>query len=317
MTNDRTGGTSDSSGNPPVESLDSLYMTPFELCDELYLRGFKDADRYTAEWLLERVSFQHFLPYLKSIEHTHMSEVPTIKQAHDLLTLDRRFQAAAFKYIGVLESQLRAQYGDAMAFKYGDYPQYDANLFLREREYQKTMEIYSREIERKINRNRRLKRKFESNGGRFPIWVALDMLSLGTVARMFSNTADNDVTSQVAKSFHSSKAELGSWLKTVTDCRNIFAHFDSYLVRKQIPSVPLSVRGAKCANTSPFYIVILLAHMLDTGFVFDDMNLHYSIRIRQDVDEILEQYHIVYDDGMIPGVPENWRDILDVKRTKD
>ena len=58
------------------------------------------------------------MPYVSAAEKS--GEKPTLQAVHDLLTLDRRFQAVVFKYIGIFEMQLRASYSDAMAKIHSD-----------------------------------------------------------------------------------------------------------------------------------------------------------------------------------------------------
>ena len=108
-------------GNHPVayHPQQPRYRTNGELLDDLHRRGFIDARTDAARQLLERVNDRHLMPYVSAAEKS--GEKPTLQAVHDLLTLDRRFQAVVFKYIGIFEMQLRASYSDAMAKAYGAF----------------------------------------------------------------------------------------------------------------------------------------------------------------------------------------------------
>ncbi len=100
LNGERTGGTSTAtaaSGNPPVANIPEKprYISAEEACAILSSRGFVDAGTDAALNLLCRVSYQHLSPYIAATSHARGQR--SMQQTHDLLMLDRCFQAMAFK----------------------------------------------------------------------------------------------------------------------------------------------------------------------------------------------------------------------------
>ena len=311
---DSTRGTSvdsSESENPPVDnaSRKRRYLCDEEVRELLRERGFADAGTDSALHLLSRVSYQHLSPYLTAVEKAGCKK--SLKHAHDLLTLDRRFQSMAFKYIGMFETQFRAAYSSAMAREHGDFALYDAGVFLRGDLYGKTRSAYDAEVLRKARRSPLVKQELADNGGMMPVWHSVEFMTLGTLSKFFSNTGDRAVTRSVLDSFGVRKREFSSWVRTITAARNIFAHFGHYLVSSQIPSIPLSVHGAGMPNTAPLYLVVLLYRLLDAPDVSGDPNMRYAERLRDETLALLGSFYGTYGDSVsVPGIPDDWRSAL-------
>ena len=155
---DRAEGTSPGphdqcSGNPSAfdHATDSSYN---EIIDRLVSRGFSDASTGEAAFLLKRVTESHLEPYLSMIETPSSGVVPSIRAANDLMTFDRRYQSILFKYIGIIEAQMRAQYSHWMGHFHGDFSIYDTSLFLRIENHVRTILHLRDEMGRKIRRSR-------------------------------------------------------------------------------------------------------------------------------------------------------------------
>lgn len=314
---DRAEGTSPGphdqcSGNPSAfdHATDSSYN---EIIDRLVSRGFSDASTGEAAFLLKRVTESHLEPYLSMIETPSSGVVPSIRAANDLMTFDRRYQSILFKYIGIIEAQMRAQYSHWMGHFHGDFSMYDTSLFLRIENHVRTILHLRDEMGRKIRRSRWMTEAFVSNGERLPVDQAVECATLGTLVQLFSNTADRDVTGRVSSSFGCSKAELSSWMKTITDVRNICAHFDSYVTRRQIPSTPMAITGMPEAdNRSTFYIVLIILSLLSARITFSDLNLTYANRMQCEVKNLVSDFVRLYPMGLVRlmGFHESWeRDV--------
>lgn len=292
---DRSGGTSHGSGNPPAfYSLDPSYA-PF--IDRLKARGFSDAGTGEAGYLCERAG-THLGPYLMLVEDNCEGDARTVKAAHDVLTFDRRYQALLFMYIGVVETQMRAQYAHWMAARHGDGALYDKGLFHDVGRWERSVGAVMREARRR------------APGGtcRPPVGVAVEGMTLGTLVKLYSNTADREVTGPVAGSFRCSKRELSNWMRVMTDVRNICAHFGCLAARRQLPSKPLPIRRLEgCDAASTFYAVLLLQRLLSTDARFHDANLLYSERMMSELRGVVAPFREAYP-GLLPalGFPPRW-----------
>ena len=98
----------------------------------------------------------------------------------------------------------------------------------------------------------------DGNGGKVPVWLAVECMSLGNLSKLYSNTGNVSVTHSIADSFGVKRDELTSWLACLTAARNSCAHYDCLAFRKQLSTPPKSIRDVRCPNTIPFYTVFLL-----------------------------------------------------------
>ena len=310
---DRAGGTSSggnaASGNPPAFffSVDISYAP---IIDDLASRGFADARTGETAFMLQRVSRQHMQPYLNVALKFPSGDFPSVKEAHDILVFDRRLQSVLFKYIGVFETQFRAQYAHLMECESGEMALYDSSLFLRPANYEKSRKHFDVEAERKSKRHGTPEwAASRKNDDRLPVCVGVECMTLGTLSQFYANTRSRRVTDGVAESFGCSKAELSSWARTVCDVRNICAHFDSYVTRRQIPSVPLRIDGLKSDNNVPFHVVYILLSLLSYEGLFGDMNLLYAERMRREVVQLVRDFSSMYGHLLGPlGIPGSWEE---------
>ncbi|NGM17756.1 hypothetical protein GMI70_07090 [Eggerthellaceae bacterium zg-893] len=309
MTDDRAGGTSDSCGNPPAIPFSPFPESYGSLVGKLADEGFLDALTPGVPFALQRVNYRHFLPYLNTVKSS-MPGSPTVKMAHDLLAFDRRFCSVVFKYIGAFELQLRAQYAHWMETLHGDFALYDDRLFLREGKHAESLARYEKEVSH--CKDRFIQRVLAENGGRLPIAMGIERMTLGTLSQLYSNTADREVSAAIADFFGTSKAELSNWTKTITAVRNVCAHFEPYVVRKGIPSSPLKIKGIEYSNRETFYIVLLLCKLLTPKLVFMDLNLCYSYRLYEDLLVTISGVAGPFEDILLMArIPEDWELLLD------
>lgn len=315
---DSTGSTSsgNASGNLPVIHFDGepRYKTNSEILVELEADGFADALSIEAKYMLEHTSYRHMKPYIDAVKSI---QVPSgghfLKTAHDMLTFDRRIQSVLLKYIGIIEAQMRAQYSAAMASTHGPFAIYDAALFLRPERYEKTFVAYSEEVDRASKRNRDIRLECEKFDGCLPIWAGAECMTLGVLSSFYSNTSDRSITDSVADSFGVKKDELTNWMKTVTEVRNICAHFEPLLVRRQLPSVPKRILGVQCERRSPFMAMLIVSHLLGKSVGSFDPNLNYGNRVKEELAGVIIGFE-QHCNGHVPiqRFPFNWRTLFGI-----
>lgn len=318
----RAGGTSPGacpcSGNPPAIPLKSENSAPHgesvaDVSARLAEAGFWDAGSPGALYIIERVG-RHLEPYLRTSAQLSPEYGMSVKAAHDILTFDRDLTAAIFKHIGVFEWQMRSGYARLMAEAYGPFAVYDASLFLRKENHARTMASFEAEVSKRLSRDRSAAEEVAANGGRLTTWGAVRCMTLGTLCHFYSNTADRSVTGAVAASFGATKDELVNWSKTITQVRNICAHFEPYVIRKQIPSTPKALKDASCPRRSPLFVILLLERLLGASEADRaEIGLDYCTRLKADIYDVISWFERFYG-GAVPiaGFPQNWRTALEI-----
>lgn len=291
INDDSTGSTSKLCANLPVIlSLD-------EIIDLIEDQGVDCSPRSHSLYLLKRISYHRLKPYISALKRYSSLSEYHLKQVHDLLTFDRRLSAVTLKYIGIFETQMKARYIQLMGEKHGVFAWYEKDLFWREQIHKDTIKKMTDEIYRQASKgDKNLQEKLLIYDNKLPIWEVAEYISFGTISKLYSNTKDNEVTNEVAHFFNSNKDRLSSWLKTINNTRNICAHFNPYIIRKQIPGIPKADKKIGNNNTSTFFIFKMLESLLASSFTdaLYDMNLNYSQRIQDDTYELISKFAFTY-----------------------
>lgn len=308
------------SGRKPSANPSAISLSVDNDIERLSARGF-DCSSPEARYIVERVSMHRLEAYLpvvsdnaraaslvdgQIIEHGD----PELKEAHDLITYDRRVQVLILKYTGILEGQFRARYARFMTALHGDMALYDPDLFNRRDKYDDTIAVVTRELARQRGRNKFIGRHIDSRG-RVPLGIAIEYLTLGTLSKLYDNTRDRHVVDGIASGFNLNSSKARSWFKTIANVRNICAHFNPYVVRKQIPTTPLPMRECEYPSNSPFYIFPMLDRMLssDDARTFNDRNLNYSERMIADMAAETTEFSRLYmGTVMALNVPKRFLD---------
>lgn len=312
-----SGGTSHGSGNPPAEvsKADGSASKPSaflflneELMEGLLRCGFADAMTGEADFLFSHASYEHMQPYLAIIKQKPARDAPRIQDAHRLMLFDREVKAVLFKHIGVFETKMRAQYAGLMARDHGSFFVYDSANFLRKPYHASHLKRYVSETDRQRKRGNQLVKRSMAEHDRCPAQIGIECVTLGTLQELYANTADNAVTAAVAASFGTSKAVLSNWLKTICAARNAMAHFEPFLAKAQLASVPKSIKGLDASQRAPFYVSFLLLSLLSTDHPFADDSLSYAATLARELDAVLAEWEpsfsYLYPDL---GIPADWR----------
>ena len=313
ISRERARGTS--SGNASGNPLAIIFFPDSysEYIESLERMGFSDARSAEALYIALGMSLYHFTPYLKLVASVRSGDSRTVKAAHDAATFDRRMQSVLFKYVGIVETQMRAQYSHYLGHVRGEFAHYDPSEFNRGDKYKTSFENFEKELRTAYRKNTRLKKTVEDNGGMLPIEASVEHMTLGTLSKFYSNTKCSDVTAPVAASFRCTRTELSSWLMTVTKVRNICAHFEQLMTKAQIPSPPLKIRGVEYENNKPLYSACVIARLLSGRSArFEDKNLAYAYRLIMDLRSVINGYREAYPDvADAMGVRNDWQSALE------
>lgn len=317
---DRSRGTSQRCGNPldgesradGAHAPSALSFPDEKLMEGLRRCGFADAMTGEADFLFSHASYEHMQPYLAIIRQKPARDAPRIQDAHRLMLFDREVKAVLFKYIGVFETKLRAQYAKQMAGGHGSFCVYDPANYLRQAHHAHSLKRCCDEVSRKTKNGKGTFAQVVSRfDGKCPVQLGVECITLGTLSKLYANTADNEATSAIAASFGTSKAMLSNWLRAICSARNTIAHFDAFTVMRELPMKPKPIRGIDARNTAPFYTALLLLSLLSTDHPFADHALSCAATLARELDAVLTEseplFCYLYPDL---GIPADWRSAM-------
>lgn len=309
MVANRAGGCSgDVSVNPPAVSFSRPneingpdVLTSEQLAAHLSCLGYIDAGTDQAARFIETVGYQHLKLYLPK------SGVKSLRAAHNAMLTDMEFQRILLEYIGLFEIAFRARYARNMAELRGPLSHTDASNFLDRGRYEKSYASYRSELERRSRHDKGYSDDIAARGD-VPVWKACEVMSLGTLSKLYRNTKSKAVKRNVAKAFGTDYTTLASWLHSITSVRNRCAHFGKVL-GSQLTSRPKQLPGCVQLGTgSPFYIVLLLLFLLSEGSRFiDGEELSHDLLLIRDISALVDRRGA---SAIKSGIPFNWESLV-------
>lgn len=140
-------------------------------------------------------------------------------------------------------------------------------------------------------------------GGFMPMWVAVELLTMGNLAKLFDNLLPK-YQKQISKSYNTGPRQFSSWIENLTYTRNHLAHY------MRIYNFNFGRTPATCKRH--------LRTFQSTNMIFDQvfvMACMYSNReewnnyILQEIQSLFEEYSDSICLSSL-GFPENWYNIL-------
>ncbi len=163
----------------------------------------------------------YFLPFKQ--ENGLYRKGTTFEQVFQIYEFDRRLRTILFAAVEVIEISLRTRLAYLHGNKYGPLGYRDPRNFNRRHNACKFYEMLATEI----NRNKKLpfvqhhQTKYHED---FPIWVIVELFSFGMLSYYYSDLLAADQRS-IADQYQVNYRHLASWLRCLTDLRNICAHY--------------------------------------------------------------------------------------------
>lgn len=315
MGNDRTGGSRRKARvRPPVAIFGEDFTPkseppePFDmesLGRHAVGRGFADGATAQSQCILERIGYQHASSYfdLFKDEDGNIGPNASMKALHQAILFDRKFQALLIEHIGLFELQFRARYAYHMSQNRGAFAHRNPKNFKDHGHFSKFLKTYNDEFNRQVkNRNADILKAYDAYGDA-PIWLAVEIMSFGTLSMLYGNTKSRAVREGVASSFGATPDELESWMRALSGVRNTCAHFGRLCGTKLVRR-PKRLHGVGIDNGSPFYAVLLLEYMSRSWPLFDDdTSIAYGISLLRDVTQLFTDFRSMLD---ICRIPKGW-----------
>ncbi len=149
--------------------------------------------------------------------------------------LDEKMRIILFPMLQRIEVQFKALLGSYLGTKYGPLGYLNTPMFATFAGESEWLACIKRNEKRGRKRNEAYICHYQNEyDDKFPIWVAIEMSSLGDVSKLYSNIKTNDKKNFAMKYYHMNYQKLSNWLQVITIIRNICAH-NARLFSKKIP----------------------------------------------------------------------------------
>ena len=252
------------------------------------------------------------------------------EELYSLFLFDRTLRNIIFKYLLVIENNLKSITSHVLSKKYG-YKEKDylkAKNFTNDNTRQRQVNDLISKMKRQIRINgaqHSATEHYSSQYGYIPMWILVKVLSFGIVSELFSILKESDQR-DIAKIYNVDVEDLLNYLPMLANYRNLCAHEDILYENKtqkeidntvfhKLLKIPKDDEGVyKYGKNDLFALIVILKQMLRkedfSNLIMEIDNalsaLSYNL-LSIKVDAVIDRM----------GFPQNWKDISNIERSVD
>ncbi len=220
----------------------------------------------------------------------------TFFQIYDLYKFDIDLRHILSELLEAFEIIFRTKVAYYIGSKYGPLGYLEQINFETEAYHLAFVEDFKREKKHQA-KSPIVKHHEDKYHGEMPIWAAVEVVSFGTISKLYTNMKKAD-RAAIAKDLGTSEKHLRSWLRSFVEVRNICAHYGR-VYNKILLSQPKLYNDVSFSNKRIFCVLFLLKRFIDAQ---DWTSLMLKL------ERSLEQHSYVELDKI--GFPANWKAIL-------
>ena len=284
---------------------------PINIDEQLALlqdRGLAIGDIATAKQQLCNISYFRIASYLRYMEEDRQSHLyrsgSTFEQAINLYLFDKELRQLIFTAIQDIEISLRTKMIQVFSMEYGAFWFMDSSLFKNEEFFQGCLDNIKKEVSRSNEDFIKDHAEKYTSPTLPPVWKTLEVVSFGTLSKLFCLFKDNRLKKHVARDFGLPQYKyLESWIKCITVLRNCCAHHARIWNRRFAlkPQLPDRLPLPWITQTQR---PIKLYHQLCT-LLYLEQTITPSIDLQNALLKLLTEHQDVNLHAM--GFPTGWR----------
>jgi abortive infection bacteriophage resistance protein len=290
------------------------YNKPPLTCTEhlnlLQTRGLVVNDEIRAIQYLSTIGYYRLTGYMYHLQKHDGSHLFQGKISFDEIIVyyqfDKKLRVLLLDYLERIEVALRAKLIDKFSLQYGFYWYMDEKLYEDKKTYQLILETIKAQFDNPQEIFlKKFKYKYTSEDFP-PSNMALEILSLGKLARLYKGLANNKEKISIAEDFGLTSTIMSSWCIYLTNVRNACAHHARLWNRKISADRPLIPRRKEYCfsgnlpedfNTTVYGIVSMIYRLL--------LKINSKNSFIDNFTNLLEEYPAINTASM--GFPTDWR----------
>ncbi len=178
---------------------------------------------------LRIISYFRLANYLRPMEQNKITHVykpnSYFENAIDLYYFDKALRSLIFTTIQSFEIALRSKLIHHFSLKYGAFWMIDRDRFADKKIFSDCTVRIQQEVYR--TKEDFIQEHFDKYSAPIvpPVWKTLEVISFGTLSRIFCNLSDNSLKKHIAREFNLPQHKyLESWCKCAVTLRNCLAH---------------------------------------------------------------------------------------------
>lgn len=207
-----------------------------EQIELLLFRGMIIKDRPKVHDILTHVNYYRLGAYWLPFEQDHENHIFKLGTCFDdvlnLYIFDRKLRLLVLDAIERIEVSCRSQWAYFMAHNHGSHSYLDSTLARKESYWVRNLQSLENEVKRsKEVFIEHYKNKY-TQPDLPPIWAVSEVMSLGLFSRWFTNLKPMATRKKIANQYNLDHEILASFLRHLTEVRNICAHHSRLWNRK-------------------------------------------------------------------------------------
>ena len=206
---------------------------PRSISDQVALlanRGLIISDLAEAEHLLQHISYYRLRAYTFPFQNNHDVNHPfkvgtTFGSIVETYIFDRKLRLLVFDTLEKIEVALRTQIIYQYAMAHGSHWYENPSLYRSINRFNSDLATLDKELSRSQEQFIKHYQAKYTHPQRPPSWMALEVMSLGTLSKIYENLSLTKEKKEIAKHFGLGHPfVLESWLHTFSFIRNVCAH---------------------------------------------------------------------------------------------
>lgn len=272
-------------------------------------RGLRILDEQEAINYLKIISYFRLANYLHPMEkdkENHLYKPNSyFENAIDLYYFDKELRSIIFSAVQSIEIALRSKMIHHISLKYGAFWFMDASLFKDCNIHQQCLFLIKQELARsKEDFITEHKAKY-TEPEMPPVWKTLEIVSFGTLSKLFCNLKDNSIKKNLAREFNLPQhLILESWIKCAVNLRNYLAHH-ARVWNRNYPIMP-QLHGSfrdKWIKNKNISMVKLYPQLCYLEYMYSQ--IHRNHKFKEQLNTLLNTHPNV--DIAAMGFPNNWK----------
>ncbi len=262
--------------------------------------------------------------FMRSVKDGQFLPGTTFEELYAMFTFDRKIRNVMFKYILIIENNIKSIISYQLSKKYG----YKEKDYLNPKNFNqdsmKTRQV--KDILNKMKRQIRVNGKehaatshYIQNYGYIPMWILVKVYSFGNISELYSILKADDQI-KIAEVYDLDVETLSIYLSLLANFRNVCAHEDilyDHRTQRVIPDckyhylldIDMTDEEYNFGKNDLYALVIIMKQML-TNSEFRELiyEIGYEIDVLDGKVDVVPLNQILNKIGF----PDNWRDIIDL-----
>lgn len=304
------------------EQIEILKHRGMVICDEKYAKNVLLRENY---FFLN--GYRHL--FMKNRDSNDYLENTTFEELYSLFLFDRSIRNVFFKYLLVIENNLKSITSYQLSKKYG-YRERDylkPKNFTQNPDKQRQLNDLLKKMKRQIRVNgsqHTATLHYVSNYGYIPLWILVKVLSFGIVSEMYSVLKAEDQR-DIAAVYGVEVEDFMTYLPILANYRNLCAHEDILFENKtqkeiddtiyhNLLKIPKNDGEYIYGKRDLFALVIIMKQLLQTedfkNMTIELENIIQTLNYNLNTISIQKVFRRM-------GFPENWQELAKIERSSE